>query len=130
MPKIKDFVPLAEETGLIIPIGEEVLRMAFENAREDLGLLRRAGVKSIAINVSPRQFNDPDKFLIDRQDVAHQSFGGGSHFCLGNMLAKVEGRVAISRLAEKTKHLTIEPGETTWSESFFRVLGSYPITFK
>jgi cytochrome P450 len=81
-------------------------------------------------NRDPRQFNDPDRFQIDRQDVAHLSFGGGSHFCLGNMLAKVEGRVAISQFAEATKNLRIEPGEATWSPSFFRVLGSYPITFK
>ncbi|MFT6438117.1 MAG: cytochrome P450 [Candidatus Azotimanducaceae bacterium] len=81
-------------------------------------------------NRDPRQFNDPDRFQIDRQDVAHLSFGGGSHFCLGNMLAKVEGRVAISQFAEATKNVRIEPGEATWSPSFFRVLGSYPITFK
>ena len=81
-------------------------------------------------NRDPRQFNDPDRFQIGRKDAAHLSFGGGSHFCLGNMLAKVEGRVAISRFAEATKNLRIEPGEATWSPSFFRVLGSYPITFK
>ena len=81
-------------------------------------------------NRDPDQFDRPDEFLIDREDVAHQSFGGGEHFCLGNMLAKVEGRAALGAFARETQGLTIEPGETTWSESFFRVLGSYPITFK
>jgi cytochrome P450 len=81
-------------------------------------------------NRDPEQFDRPDEFLIDREDVAHQSFGGGSHFCLGNMLAKVEGRAALGAFARDTRGLTIEPGETTWSESFFRVLGSYPVTFR
>ena len=81
-------------------------------------------------NRDPRRFDDPDQFLIDRQDIAHQSFGGGSHFCLGNMLAKVEARVAIAGFAAKTKHVQIEAGQTQWSPSFFRVLGSYPVTFK
>ena len=81
-------------------------------------------------NRDPNHFENHDDFLIDRQDVAHQSFGGGSHYCLGNMLAKVEARVAIAKLAEKTRNLTIDPGETRWSESFFRVLGNYPITFR
>ena len=81
-------------------------------------------------NRDPRRFDDPDRFLIDRQDVAHQSFGGGSHFCLGNMLAKVEARAAIAGFAAKTKQLRIEVGRTQWSPSFFRVLGSYPVTFK
>jgi cytochrome P450 len=81
-------------------------------------------------NRDPAQFDRPDEFLIDREDVAHQSFGGGSHFCLGNMLAKVEARAALGAFARETRPVTIEPGETTWSESFFRVLGSYPITFR
>jgi cytochrome P450 len=81
-------------------------------------------------NRDPRRFENPDKFLIDRKDVSHQAFGGGSHYCLGNMLAKVEARVAISKFSELTRHLSIDVGQMHWSESFFRVLGQYPITFK
>lgn len=81
-------------------------------------------------NRDPRQFTDPDRFLIDRVDVSHQSFGGGTHYCLGNMLAKVEARVAIAKFAQQTRGLTIDAGETSWSPSFFRVMGSYPITFR
>ncbi|MGD9021528.1 MAG: cytochrome P450, partial [Lysobacterales bacterium] len=69
-------------------------------------------------NRDPAQFDRPDEFLIAREDVTHQSFGGGEHFCLGNMLAKVEGRAALGAFATETKGLTLEPGETTWSESF------------
>jgi hypothetical protein len=46
------------------------------------------------------------------------------------MLAKVEGRAALGAFARETKGIVIESGETTWSESFFRVLGSYPVTFR
>jgi diguanylate cyclase (GGDEF)-like protein/PAS domain S-box-containing protein len=49
-----DFISLAEETGLIVPMGEWVIRQACA----DLARLRRSGLPELrmAINVSPRQF--------------------------------------------------------------------------
>jgi diguanylate cyclase (GGDEF)-like protein/PAS domain S-box-containing protein len=51
-----DFVPLAEETGLIVPIGEWVLRTACAQARRwrDQG---HNGIR-VMVNISPRQFQD------------------------------------------------------------------------
>ncbi|MGA9852052.1 MAG: EAL domain-containing protein [Gammaproteobacteria bacterium] len=53
-----EFIPLAEETGLIIPIGEWVLREACKQAvlwREVYG-----GEFHMAVNLSARQFTAPD----------------------------------------------------------------------
>jgi len=52
-----EFIPLAEEMGLIVPIGEWALRTACSHFREwqDMGL--QAG--RVAVNVSPPQFIEP-----------------------------------------------------------------------
>ncbi len=49
-----DFIPLAEETGLIMGIGEWVLEQACKDA------LCWAGDRKIAVNLSPIQFRDPE----------------------------------------------------------------------
>jgi diguanylate cyclase (GGDEF)-like protein len=46
------FIPLAEETGLIVPIGEWVLRSACAEAARWPGI-------SLAVNISPRQLQEP-----------------------------------------------------------------------
>ena len=53
-----EFIPLAEDTGLISPIGEWVLRTACAQAREwrDSGF----GGLRVGVNLSPRQFQQPD----------------------------------------------------------------------
>ncbi len=52
------FIPLAEETGIILPLGERVLRMACQQMKDWL----EAGhdLKTMAVNLSPRQFHLPD----------------------------------------------------------------------
>jgi diguanylate cyclase (GGDEF)-like protein len=53
VPPVK-FIPLAEETGLIVPLGEWVLRTACAEAAKWPGDLK------IAINLSPAQFRSPE----------------------------------------------------------------------
>jgi diguanylate cyclase (GGDEF)-like protein len=48
-----EFIPLAEDTGLIVPIGEWVIREACDQAA------RWPGELSVAVNISPRQFGSP-----------------------------------------------------------------------
>lgn len=53
------FIPLAEETGLILPLGQRVLDMACAQLVEWATLPHMAALK-LALNVSARQFRQPD----------------------------------------------------------------------
>ena len=41
-------------------------------------------------NFDEAVFGDPDNFRIDRNPNSHMAFGFGTHFCLGNQLARIE----------------------------------------
>jgi cytochrome P450 len=61
-----------------------------------------------AANRDPRKFDNPDQFQIDRKNVReHIAFGRGIHTCAGAPLARVEGRVTINRLLDRTRDITI-----------------------
>jgi cytochrome P450 len=44
---------------------------------------------------------DPDRFDPDRPEVRTLSFGMGPHFCIGAPLARLEGRLVLSRLTQR-----------------------------
>jgi diguanylate cyclase (GGDEF)-like protein len=53
-----EFIPLAEATGMIVPLGEWVLRTAVRQCGDWQG--RGLGPLRVAVNLSPRQFQQPD----------------------------------------------------------------------
>ena len=58
-----------------------------------------------AANRDPLENEDPDTFDIHRKKIKHWSFGGGSHFCLGAPLARLEAQVLLSELTKRFPNL-------------------------
>ncbi|MCU7796643.1 MAG: EAL domain-containing protein [Candidatus Thiodiazotropha sp. (ex Myrtea spinifera)] len=56
--KPDEFIPITEQTGQIVPIGQYVIQEAFSKVGEWQSILNKDF--KIAINISPRQFRDPN----------------------------------------------------------------------
>jgi cytochrome P450 len=55
-----------------------------------------------AANRDPRRFGqDSETFNIHREPHQHLAFGVGTHFCLGNALARLEGRIALDEILDR-----------------------------
>ncbi|NVB39209.1 cytochrome P450 [Pseudenhygromyxa sp. WMMC2535] len=65
-------------------------------------------------NMDPREFEDPLRFDVAREKPKTLTFGMGGFYCLGAALARMEGRVAFSRMLERFPELA-PVGAPEWS---------------
>jgi EAL domain-containing protein (putative c-di-GMP-specific phosphodiesterase class I) len=63
-----DFIPLAEETGAILPLGEWVMRTAC--AQNKQWQVQALAPITVAVNVSPRQFREPSLLPMVKRALA------------------------------------------------------------
>ena len=70
-----------------------------------------------AANRDPAHFGaGADRLDLRRRDAPHHlSFGGGIHHCLGAVLARTEGRVAIGALVRRFPHLELATERPAWN---------------
>ncbi len=66
-------------------------------------------VSVAAANRDPTRYPDPDRFDPTRKNIAHLTFGGGPHLCLGMHLARMEAAVAINALLDRLPDLRLDP---------------------
>jgi cytochrome P450 len=72
-----------------------------------------------AANRDPSVFERPDDVVLNRPvPRRHMAFGRGIHHCVGAPLARLEARVVLSVLLERTSSFTLGPAERPqWVES-------------
>jgi cytochrome P450 len=118
-PEVQD--ELRAERDLIPEFIEEALRVE-SPVKADFRMARRTttvgGVEIAAgtpvmllngaANRDPRRFECPEEFRIRRPNSReHVAFGRGHHSCPGGPLARVEGRVSLERILDRTRDLRL-----------------------
>lgn len=126
IPPVK-FIPLAEETGLIVPIGRLVLLRACVAAKK----WQESGLRDfrVAVNLSPRQFNQSE-LVIDIINILEDSGLPPEHLELeiteSMVMANPESATAILReLRAVGVHLAIDDFGTGYSSLGY--LKSFPV---
>ena len=130
---------LLEEPALINSAVEEFLRFRSPNQlgnREtteavDIGGVRIAPGTNLhlvigAANRDPEVFADPTRFDIRRKPNRHLAFAGGPHVCVGLTLARLEGRIAISRFLARYPEYQIAEGRVGGGRMRFRGYARLP----
>jgi len=122
-----DFIPLAEETGLIAPIGDWVLETACAQMRAWLDAGAIAG--PVAVNVSARQLGDPE-FAARVVDILRRHAIDGRHLQIevteSTVMANPELAIgALGRLAALGIGIAVDDFGTGYSS--FSYLKRLPI---
>jgi len=96
-------------------------------------------MRSGSANRDEREFEDPDRYDIDRKPTQHLGFGHGKHYCIGAGLARILTRVMCEELlrAIPSYELALATGEDEdeyeldWLPSpAFRSMVAFPIRFE
>ncbi len=82
-------------------------------------------------NFDEAQFGDPENFNIQRDPNSHLAFGFGTHFCLGNQLARIELINMIGAVLKRLPDLQLASDAVLplRPANFVSGLESMPVTF-
>jgi cytochrome P450 family 142 subfamily A polypeptide 1 len=135
---------LVNDPGLLPVAIEEMLRWTspVKNMCRTLtadtefhGTSLRAGEKIMllfeAANFDESVFDQPEKFDIRRNPNSHLAFGFGTHFCMGNQLARLELSLMTSRILQRLPDLRLadESALPLRPANFVSGLESMPVVF-
>jgi cytochrome P450 len=131
---------LIDYPGLITTGIEEVLRFESSNQLGNRATTTTVEVGGIAMgpgtrlnlcigaaNRDPAQFPDPERFDLSRTPNRHLAFAGGPHQCIGMNLARLEGKIAVSRFLARFPDYRLAREPVRGGRARFRGFLSLPV---
>lgn len=82
-------------------------------------------VSPVAANRDPARWERPEEFDVTRDAFGHLGFGYGIHGCIGQQVARVEIREAITALLEAFPDLALEDAEQLTPQPFAHPVAVY-----
>ncbi|WP_127599038.1 cytochrome P450 [Nitratireductor alexandrii] len=79
-----------------------------------------------AANRDPRQFEAPDRLDLARKPNRHLAFAQGPHLCAGFSLARMEGRIAVSRFLKRFPNYRLSGAPKRTGRVRFRGFSTLP----
>jgi cytochrome P450 len=83
-----------------------------------------------AANRDPAQFPDAERFDVARKPNRHVAFGHGDHVCVGMNVARMEGRIAFSRLLSRFKNIELDGAPERDRRVRFRGFRKLPVSVR
>jgi cytochrome P450 family 142 subfamily A polypeptide 1 len=82
-------------------------------------------------NFDEAQFDDPEAFDISRFPNSHLAFGFGTHFCMGNQLARLEISIMMRKVLERLPDIELSSDATLplRAANFVSGLEKMPVVF-
>jgi cytochrome P450 len=132
---------LLEDPTLIDTAIEEFLRYESSNQLGNRRVTVDTGIGGVAApagtlvtlcigaaNRDPEKFDQPETLDVARRPNRHLAFGAGAHVCAGLALARLEGRVAISRFLARFPRYRAAAPPTRGGRARFRGYLALPVT--
>lgn len=139
--------PLLRERPELIPAAiEEIMRLeppvtarprrATQDIEIDGHLINandRVLCNYLAANVDPEEWDEPEKFIIDRTRNRAVTFGVGPHRCIGSNMARMSLRIMLEELLERVTEIHWDGDRRderiSFNPSAWRACDSLPVTF-
>jgi cytochrome P450 len=110
-----------------VQLGNRITTQEVEVAGVGLPADSRINICIGAANRDPAQFPDPDRLDIGREANRHVAFAFGIHTCAGLNLARLEGRVALSRFLARFPRYTLAGEPVRGGRARFRGFLHLPV---